>query len=156
VLLPFTDDLVVTYRFDPEMALLADDHYSRRTVGSPQFMPPGEILVIRNTEGTLIFGWLLQNERDDKQEGINCSIFRNTSERRSSDVILECEELARKKWGPRRMFTYINPEKIKTRSRNVERWTPGHCFIKAGWTPVRCEDGTLYRSTKGLILLEKK
>ena len=27
-------------KFDPAAAALADRHYSRRTVGSPQFMPP--------------------------------------------------------------------------------------------------------------------
>lgn len=32
VFLPFTSDLIVTNHFDPEMSMLADRHYSRRTV----------------------------------------------------------------------------------------------------------------------------
>lgn len=35
-----------TIKFDPRCASLADRHYSRRTVGSPQFMPPGETVVL--------------------------------------------------------------------------------------------------------------
>ena len=31
-----------TYHFDPALARLFDGHYSRRTVGAPQFRPPGQ------------------------------------------------------------------------------------------------------------------
>lgn len=38
MLLPFTDALVVTTPFDAECSMLADRHYSRRTVGARQFL----------------------------------------------------------------------------------------------------------------------
>ncbi|HYR45041.1 MAG TPA: hypothetical protein VER98_18565 [Terriglobia bacterium] len=128
MLLPFTSDLIVTNHFDPEMAMLADRHYSRRTVGARQFMNNGKKLVIRNTEGTLLFGWMFPDPamRMDSQTGYNCAIFRNESRRRSSEIILECERLAIDKWGQDRMYTFIDPKKI----RSVN---PGYCFKCAGW-----------------------
>jgi hypothetical protein len=132
MLLPFTDQLVITTHFDCEMAALADRHYSRRKVGARQFLVSGRKIVIRNTEGTLLFGWVWNYEylRWDGQTGYNCAIFRNESARQSSDVILECERIAFAKWGPNRVFTYVDPGEI--RSRN-----PGYCFKCAGWQFVK-------------------
>lgn len=128
MILPFTNDLVVTNKFDPEMAAIADRHYSRRTIGHRQFLPPGRTICIRDAEGRLLFAWNWQipEKRADKQDGYYCSIFRNEGPRRSSEVILECEGIARERWGRGRMFTYINPEKI-------ESVNPGYCFKCAGW-----------------------
>lgn len=150
MLLPFNEGLTRTKKCDPECARLADSHYSRQKVGSHQFMPPGRTIVLRDNEGTVVFGWLWQEKRDDGQEGYNCSIFRNESIRRASDVILEAERFAIKEWGPNRMFTYIDPKKVK-KSR-----TPGRCFLKAGWRYVLDSSGKKYRSPNGLLLLEKR
>ncbi|HLH41696.1 MAG TPA: hypothetical protein VKV74_01830 [Bryobacteraceae bacterium] len=132
MLLPFTDSLVVTTHFDPECAALADRHYSRRTVGARQFLYSGRKIVIRDTEGLLVFGWLWcdEDKRMDGQTGYNCAIFRNESARISSEVILECERIAVERWGPNRGFTYVNPSAI--RSSN-----PGYCFKRAGWRFLR-------------------
>jgi hypothetical protein len=148
--LPFTDDLVVTTHFDPEMAALADRHYSRRTVGARQFLYSGRKIVIRNTEGTILFGWLWGDEtlRMDGQTGYNCAIFRNESPRRSSDVILECEAIAVSRWGKNRLFTYVNPLKIASVN-------PGYCFKMAGWQNVRDSLGEIRVSKTGQHLLEK-
>ena len=136
--LPFSTDLIVTNHFDPEMAALADRHYSRRTIGARQFMYSGKKIVIRNAEGTILFGWIFPDPtmRMDGQTGINCSIFRNESKRLSSEVILECERIAIAKWGGQRMYTYIHPAKLRiVKRRGVEFccWPPGRCFIEAGW-----------------------
>jgi len=149
--LPFSNALVISTKFDPECAALADVHYSRQSVGSPQFMPPGRTLVIRDNEGLLVFGWLWQYYRDDNQAGYNCCIFRNQSERLSSEVILECEGIARKVWGRNRVFTYVNPVQLRTiKKRGCEfcRWPPGRCFLEAGWV----RNGA---SKSGKVLLEK-
>jgi hypothetical protein len=148
---PFSDDLIVTNGFDPEMAMLADRHYSRRTPGARQFLNNGRKLVIRDASGLVLFGWIWAKEgmRFDNQEGYNCAIFRNESARRSSDIILECERLAIDKWGPARMFTYVNPAKIASRN-------PGYCFKMAGWKNARNEDGTIRISEAGQHLLFKE
>jgi len=134
--------LLITTKFDHEMARLADMHYSRRVHGDRQFMPPGRTIVIRDQLGLLVFGWSSQVYRWDGETGYNCSIFRNESGRLSSEVILECEEIAVRKWGPDRFFTYIDPSKI--RSTN-----PGYCFKQAGWRFVRT-------NREGKHLLEKR
>src|SRR5579872_6895540 len=96
--LPFSDSLVISTKFDSECARLADAHYSRQKFGSPQFMPPGKTIVIRDNEGLIVFGWLWQAYRDDNQEGFNCCIFRNEGPRKSSAVIRECEAIAIDIW----------------------------------------------------------
>ena len=128
MLLPFTDGLVQTTHFDRECALLADRHYSRRTVGARQFCYSGRKLVLRDTRGDVLFVWMFPDPalRMDGQVGFNCAIFRNESKRRSSEIILEAEALAVAKWGPNRMYTYVNPTKIKSAN-------PGYCFKVAGW-----------------------
>lgn len=146
--LPITDGLIISNRGDYEAARMADRHYSRRTVGSPQFTGPGTDLVLRNTEGTILFVWIYHNaagehlQRWDKQIGYCCSLFRNESSRIASEIILEAERIVRDTWGPNRVYTYVNPRKIK-RTRS-----PGRCFLKAGWSRASV---TKY----GLILLEK-
>lgn len=91
----------------------------------------------------MLCGWMIKT-------GYNCAIFRNESSRRASDIILECEQFALAKWGPNRMYTYINPGKIR-RTRQ-----PGRCFIKAGWAYVRDVKGKPRLSSAGLYLLAKQ
>ena len=147
MLLPFDDRLSQTNKFDPEGCELADRHYPNRTrrekTRSNQFVGPGEQIVLRNNEGTVLFVWIRNTiERLDKQVGINCSIFRNESSRLSSDIILEAEQFAVRKWGPTRAFTYVDESKI--RSSN-----PGYCFQKSGWK--KCGRSKTY----GKVILEK-
>ncbi len=119
---------MITTHFDGEMSLLADRHYSRRTPGARQFCYSGRKLVLRNAKGTVLFVWMNHDPRFrmDAQIGYNCAIFRNESKRLSSEIILEAEVFALEKWGPNRMYTYVNP--LQIRSTN-----PGCCFLKAGW-----------------------
>jgi len=144
MMLPFWEGLVRTNHFDPEMAALADRHYSRRTIGARQFCYSGRKLVLRDTQATVLFVWMWPQDgmRLDDQTGYSCAIFRNEGSRRSSDIILEAEALAFAKWGRNRVFTYVNGGKI--RSTN-----PGYCFLRAGWQRVG-------KSKGGLTLLAKE
>jgi hypothetical protein len=139
----FEAGLIQTNQYDRECRLLADRHYSRRTVGASQFLPSGRKLVLRDTEGLVVFGWLWpeQQYRADGQSGFNCTIFRNESPRLSSEIILEAEAMAVEKWGPNRGYTYVNPRAVKSTN-------PGYCFKRAGWRFAGI-------STKGLHLLVK-
>jgi hypothetical protein len=65
MLLPFHDGLSVTTHFDAECSMLADRHYSRRTVGARQFLYSGRKIVIRDNSGLILFGWLWPD--DDKR-----------------------------------------------------------------------------------------
>jgi hypothetical protein len=150
VRLAFSDALIVTNHFDPEMAALADRHYSRRTVGARQFLYSGKKIVIRDALGLVLFGWIFPDEtmRMDGQKGYNCAIFRNESPRQSSEIILESEQIAFDRWGPNRMYTYVDPAKILSVN-------PGYCFKQAGWTTVHRADGSVHTSKAGQHLLQK-
>ena len=126
------------------MRILADRHYSRRTVGARQFCYAGRKLVLRDTRGDVLFVWMwpLDEMRMDGQTGYNCAMFRNEGSRRSSEIIDEAEALAFAKWGPNRMYTYVDGRKINSTN-------PGYCFQKAGWS----KSG---KSKSGLTLLVKE
>lgn len=131
---------LVTHKFDKDGARLADGHYSRRTPGSPQFMPPGETLVLVTAARDAVWGWWRPHPRAgipsmNGLDGWTCSIFRNTGGLLSSDLVLAAEvELVEAErrgdlyspCGPDGMLTYVWPKKI--RSTN-----PGYCFQVAGW-----------------------
>jgi hypothetical protein len=99
----------------------------------------GESLSLATVQGDAGFCWTKQKKRDDKQEGVNCSFFRNESGELSSSLILEAEEMALNKWSDtQRFFTYIDPRKVR-RKRD-----PGRCFIRAGWNKAgQSKDGKL-------------
>jgi len=136
MMLPFADILRST-KWDQEARLLADRHYSRQKIGSRQFIPPGESIVLRNPEGTWLFVWQKSRYRKDVQTGWNCSIFRNESDRLSSEIISVCEGFV-----TGRKFTFVNPRKIKSSN-------PGCCFLKAGWRKEGITKG-------GLLILVKE
>lgn len=131
LLLPFDNGLVRTTHFDQDCRRLADRHYSRRpgSIGKSQFCYSGRKLVLRDALGQVVFVWVWpqDDKRMDGQFGYNCAIFRNESDRKASDIILEAEKAAVAKWGPGRAYTFVDSRKIR-RTRQ-----PGRCFIKAGW-----------------------
>jgi hypothetical protein len=88
-----------------------------------------------------LFGWR-SSIRDDGQVGICCTIFRNESQHRSSDMIREAEVLAWGKWPGQRLFTHVDPSRVLSKN-------PGYCFRMAGWTK------TTTVTTRGLIVWEK-
>lgn len=119
-------------KFDLECVELADGHYSRRTPGSSQFMPPGQTVVLHASGA--VFGWWRPHPASGLKsmnglDGWTCTIFRNTSALRSSGLILEAEYWLTRytvDCGPDGLLTYVWDSKI--RSSN-----PGCCFKKAGW-----------------------
>jgi hypothetical protein len=120
-----------TTKFDVVGARLADGHYSRRTVGSPQFMPPGQTLVLVREDA--VFGWWRPHPDSGIKamngfDGWTCSIFRNTGPVRSSALILEAERRLADKYdcGPSGLLTYVWDKKVASHN-------PGYCFKCAGW-----------------------
>lgn len=135
--------LFAVKRTDLGARLLADRHYSRQTPGAREFMGNGRTLVLRDTAGLVVFGWLYPKTGLHVLEGVCCSIFRNEGMRRSSDVILEAEEHALQEWGDvARFYTYVKPDAIASPN-------PGYCFKVAGYRHVG-------ESSRGLHLLVKE
>jgi hypothetical protein len=121
-------ELQRTTHYDDEVRQLADRHYSRRTIGARQFAYSGRKLVLRDAAGEVGWVWMFPDPalRMDAQAGYNCALFRNESARQASDIILEAEQWAIRKWGPGRMYTYIDPAKVTS-------GLPGYCYLRAGW-----------------------
>lgn len=119
-------------------------------------MYSGRKLVLRDTEGTVVFGWIFPDPkmRMDGQRGVNCAIFRNESSRKASEIILEAERAAVEKWGPQRMYTYIDPAKTQAILRHGTR-VVGWTWRKAGWKPVVAKDGRQRVSHAGQWLFAK-
>lgn len=129
-------------KFDQRAASLADRHYSRRKIGSPQFMPPGQTLILLTRDETAVFGWWRPHPASglaamNGLDGWTCTIFRNEGVARSSELILlaEWELIQRYDCGPDGLMTYVWDRKIKSVN-------PGYCFKCAGYRAVgRSADG---------------
>lgn len=106
-------------------------HYSAKKNKRPkirQFVGPGQKFVLAGMMCDALFAWRKFID-DSGQQGVNCCVFRNESQHRSSDMILEAMEWAWDRWPDERLYTWIDPKEI--RSTN-----PGYCFLCAGWRRV--------------------
>jgi len=140
--------LVVNHR-DVRALGLFERHYSarhdaRRRAGRRRagFVGPGENLVLMTELCDALFVWRNERFRRDMQIGVNCAVFRNEGNILSSELIREAENWAWGKWPGERLFTFVDPRKV--RSTN-----PGYCFLVAGWH--RCG-----LTQTGLVILEKR
>jgi len=134
---------MTTHKGDRSCRLLADRHYSRQHPGHPMFTRPGRNLVLRTAEGDAT--WVTwSGVRDDGMDAWECTIFRNESGHRSSDMIRAAVAATVAEWGSPPadgIITYVDAGKV--RSAN-----PGCCFKAAGWRRIG-------RSRKrGLVLLQ--
>lgn len=131
---------------DARARKIFDRHYSRikyKDGRKPKlFVGPGEKLVLLSVCGMALFVWR-RFVSDDGQVGVNCAVFRNESEHKSSFLLDEAEKIAWNKWPGQRLYTYVNPKKIKSSN-------PGYCFKVNGWQ--RCGETKVNK----LIILEKK
>lgn len=121
-------------RFDPAVRPLADRHYNRQTIGSPQFAPPGRCLVLKRPDAFWITSWPFAEYTRHAWAGAwVCSAFRNEGDHLSSDLVRSAVAATRWRWPEvpaLGMVTFVNTEKTR-RKRD-----PGRCFRKAGFRPV--------------------
>lgn len=122
-------------KFDRTGVLLADGHYSRRKPGSPQFMPPGQTIVLITRDFRSVWGWWRPHPRSGIKamnglDGWTCSIFRRTDGPRASDLVLDAElaiDALGYGCGPSGLLTYVWCSKIQSTN-------PGWCYQQAGYT----------------------
>lgn len=130
---------------DPAGLFLYERHYSAHKYKDLRirklFCGPGEKIVLLTGEGNALFVW--RKFKDDSgQAGVNCAVFRNESENKSSKLILEAERVGWCRWPGERFYTYVDPKAVE------DKQDPGFCFIVAGWR--------VHGKTKGgLTILEK-
>jgi hypothetical protein len=122
-------------KFDVAACALADRHYSRRKIGSPQFMPPGQTIVLLGPQA--VWGWWRPDPSSgikamNKLDGWTCTIFRNEGPILSSSLVLAAEQFLLNSGysiGPDGMLTYVWDRKVKSAN-------PGYCFKQAGWHAI--------------------
>jgi len=124
-------------KFDRRACALADRHYSRRKIGAPQFMPPGETIVLLSHDARAVWGWWRPHPSSGLKamnglDGWTCTIFRNESSTLSSLMVIAAEEFLlslRVTIGPDGLLTYVWDSKVQSSN-------PGYCFKIAGWQAV--------------------
>ena len=127
----------MSHRADPRAAALADRHYSRQKIGSPQFVPPGRcmVLFLETVKGNAywVTSWPFAQYVKHAWAGAwMCSAFRNESNRLSSCLVRDAVSATRAFYGEPPelgMVTFVDAGKVR-RKRD-----PGRCFIKAGFKP---------------------
>ena len=138
-----------TDKGDPRGRVLADRHYTRISVGHPMWTRPGwnYCLYAEQKNGrAAVFNWwrpkwesgLTGTERKDGLRCIECSIFRNETRFRSSDLIREAvacvlawDHALDVDW-PDGLITGVNSAKT-ARGRAVTS-QPGECFRRSGFS----------------------
>lgn len=117
-----------------------------RLKNAKKFVGPGESVVLIKADdrggADALFVWRRQVYVKNDQHGVNCSIFRNESQIKSSVLLHQAEQIAKGLWPGERLFTYVNPKKVLSKN-------PGYCFKVNGWRVC----GTTKK--RKLLILEK-
>jgi len=131
-------------RADPVAAKIADRHYNRQKVGTPQFVPPGRCLVFRTAAANALWvtSWPFAEYVRHAWPGawVN-SLFRNDScAYLSSNLIAWAVALTRAEWEPpaNGIVSFVDASKVR-RKRD-----PGRCYRRAGWKHVGFTKGGLW------------
>lgn len=125
-------------RADPAVVPLADRHYNRQSIGSPQFVPPGRCVVLRTpaADAFWVTSWPFAEHVMHAWAGAwVCSAFRNEAPERylSSDLVLDAVAATLAVWPEPPalgMVTFVDADKTR-RKRD-----PGRCFRRAGFRHV--------------------
>jgi len=127
-----------SHRADTRALPLADRHYSRQKVGSPQFVPPGScyVLLTERADALWTTSFPIADYVRHAWAGawIN-TFFRNESEYLSSELIREAIAATRDFYGeppPLGIITFIDPTKVK-KKRDF-----GRCYRRAGFRQAIC------------------
>jgi hypothetical protein len=132
----------VSHRADPVAVRLADRHYNRQHVGSPQFVPPGRNLCFVTEDGKAVWttSWPFAEYTKHAWAGawVN-SIFRNEGPHLSSTLVLQAIACTRWSWDPPELgiITFVDARKVR------HKRDPGRCYLKAGFKNVGHTKGGL-------------
>ena len=136
-------DWHVSHRADVRALPLADRHYNRQKIGSPQFVPPGRCVVLLTEQADALWVTSYPFSEYTKHEWAGawvCSCFRNESPMLSSDLIRQAVSATRWTYGeppPLGMVTFIDPTKVR-KKRDF-----GRCYRKAGFLECGATKGGL-------------
>jgi hypothetical protein len=130
----------LSHRADARALPLADRHYNRQKVGSPQFVPPGRCLVLltASAEALWVTSWPFAQYVKHRWGGAwVCSAFRREAGERASDMIRAAVAATRYHYGAPPdlgMVTFLDRRYVKpVKVRGVETW--GRTWRLCGFEP---------------------
>lgn len=141
-----------SHRADPLALPLADRHYNRQKPGSPQFVPPGSCLVLAtpNYDAIWVTSFPMAEYVKHAWAGAwMCSMFRNESQYKASDLIRSAVAATRWFYGeppPQGMVTFIDPRHVKP---TMVHGTPTY-----GWTWLRVGFRYVGKTQGGLLAFQ--
>jgi len=142
----------ISHRADPQVVPIADRHYNRQKIGSPQFAPPGSCRVLKYApEGIVKAFWITSAPYAEFVKHAwpgawVCSAFRNETREQSSELIREALAASVAVYGlvpDRGIVTFVDPKKVPGVCVRGER-VYGYCFLKAGFRHVGFTKGRLW------------
>lgn len=128
-----------SHRADADCLPIADRHYNRQKVGSPQFVPPGRCHVLKMPSAVWVTSWPYAEFVKHAWAGawVN-SMFRNEGNGKASEMIRAAVASTRVKWPnvpELGMVTFIDPNEVQPRKiRGRSTW--GHSYFEAGFVHV--------------------
>lgn len=125
----------LSHRFDPHAARIADRHYNRRKIGSPQFVPPGRCLVLTEPQAVWVTSWPFAEYVRHAWAGawVNSCFRREGGDRLASEMIREAVAMTRWRWPDvpeLGMITFVDASKVR------HKRDPGRCYTHAGFRRV--------------------
>lgn len=134
---------MVANKFDRDGVTLADRHYNRRKVGSPQFVPPGRsfVLVSECRRAVWVTSWPFAEYVRHAWPGawVN-SLFRNEGAGLSSELIREAIAATLVRWPEPPaigIVTFVDAGKVR------HKRDPGRCYLRAGFRHIGATKGGL-------------
>lgn len=140
----------MSHRADPWACRMADRHYNRQKIGSPQFVPPGRCLVLRAETETGSALWttswpFAEYVKHDWAGAWVNSLFRSEGAGVASELIRKAIAATRHFWEPPGlgMVTFVDPRAVsgvKVRGETIY----GFGYFKAGFRHVGFTKGGLW------------
>jgi hypothetical protein len=122
-----------SHKFDAASLPLADRHYNRRKIGSPQFVPPGRAIVLRSVcdRALWVTSWPFAEYVRHAWPGawVN-NLFRNEGAGLSSELIREAIAATLAEWPEPPVLgciTFVDASKVR------HKRDPGRCYVRAGF-----------------------
>lgn len=149
-----------SHRFDQEARQIADRHYNRQKIGSPQFVPPGRCLVLKTSTAFWVSSYpFAQYVRHAWRGAWVCSAFRNEgSPADTVPLIVEALALTRGTWGVPRVDTWFIRRRhdrsdvlrghaamvsFVDESKTLPKHRPGKAYLRAGFFEIGRTKGGL-------------
>jgi hypothetical protein len=129
----------LSHRADVDVLPMADRHYNRQKVGSPQFVPPGRCVVLKQDAAVWVTSWPFPEYVRHAWPGawIN-SMFRSEGAGVASELIRAAVAATRGEWSAvpsLGIVTFIDPNEVTPRKvRGRSTW--GHSYFEAGFVHV--------------------